>query len=348
MSVDEMREMIGGFGSQLRWAAEVDPPVLEGLEHLLVAGMGGSGISADFAAALSNRPLAVHKTYGLPAWAAGTRPQVIALSYSGNTEETLSVVEAAIKAGLTPAVVTSGGTLAEWAGRGGWPSIGVPPGLQPRAALGYLLGSLLRLLGPGVVGVTSEHLHAAAQTADTVVGPGGVGWGLAGDLAQGLEGRIVGVYAGTGLAGPVAQRWKTQINENAKWPAWYSLLPELDHNEIVSWTSLATLTRRRVGIVALRDRGEPPGVAARFAHTAEVTGGDVNWVGEVWSQGDSPLERMVSLTAMGDLVSLELAIRAGVDPVPVAAIEDLKRRLAEAAGPESRTAQSKQEIKGVM
>jgi glucose/mannose-6-phosphate isomerase len=330
MSVDEMREMIGSFGGQLRWAAEIRPPVLDGVEHLLVAGMGGSGISADFATALANRPVAVHKSYGLPVWAPVTRPQVIVLSYSGNTEETLSVVEAAVEAGLTPAVVCGGGTLGEWAENNGWPCIRVPAGLQPRAALGYLLGSLMRLLGEaGVVGVTPEHLVAAGERADAIAGPGGTGWALARDLAEGLDGRIVGVYGATGLAGPVAQRWKTQINENAKWPAWYSLLPELDHNEIVSWASLAGLTRRRVGIVTLRDRGEPPGVAARFAHTAEITGGDVTWVGEVWSQGDSPIERMVSLTAMGDLVSVELAIGAGVDPVPVEAIENLKRRLAE-------------------
>jgi glucose/mannose-6-phosphate isomerase len=147
-----------------------------------------------------------------------------------------------------------------------------------------------------------------------------------------LSGRIVAVYGSTGLTAPVAQRWKTQINENAKWPAWFSSLPELDHNEIMAWTTLSEITRQRVGIVCLRDQEEPASVVARFEHTAAITGRDVSWVGEVWSQGHSRLERLVSLVTMGDLVSLELARAAGVDPVPVEAIERLKKLLSEEHG----------------
>jgi glucose/mannose-6-phosphate isomerase len=204
--------------------------------------------------------------------------------------------------------------------------------------LGYLLGGLLHLLdAAGATSVGRRDLVAAADIADSITGEGGSGWTLAADLAHGLEGRIVVIYGGGGITSPVAQRWKTQVNENAKWPAWYSVLPELDHNEIVSWTSLASLTRDHVGIVSLRDRAEPPGVTARFRHTSEITGRDVAWVGEVWSQGDSALERMVSLASMGDLVSLELARLLGVDPVPVDAIENLKHKLTE-EGPPSMTA----------
>ena len=261
-------------------------------------------------------------------------PFVVAMSYSGNTEETLSAAESAAAQGLTPAVVTGGGTLAAWAAEYGWPSVTVPAGLQPRAALGYLLGGLLHLLNAaGATSVERRDLVSAADIADSICGEGGSGWTMAADLAEGLEGRIVAVYGGGGITSPVAQRWKTQINENAKWPAWYSVLPELDHNEIVSWTTLADLTRKHVGIVSLRDRAEPPGVTARFRHTSEITVGDVTWVGEVWSQGESALERMVSLASMGDLVSLELARLLGVDPVPVDAIEHLKRKLMEEGAP---------------
>jgi glucose/mannose-6-phosphate isomerase len=330
MSYQEMKSMIAGFGDQLRWASNLGPVSIHPSTCLLVAGMGGSGISGDFAAALAEVPVSVHKNYGLPAWVKSAQPQVVAMSYSGNTEETLSAAEAAAAQGLTPAVVTGGGTLGDWAAEYGWPTVTVPGGLQPRAALGYLLGGLLHLLNAaGATSVRRQDLLSAADTADSIAGKGGSGWTLASDLAQGLEGRIVAVYGGGGITAPVAQRWKTQINENAKWPAWHSVLPELDHNEIVSWSSLAELTRRHVGIVSLRDRGESPGVTARFRHTAEITASDVTWVGEVWSQGDSALERMVSLTAMGDLVSLELAKLAGVDPMPVDAIENLKRKLVE-------------------
>ncbi|MGH8928433.1 MAG: bifunctional phosphoglucose/phosphomannose isomerase [Acidimicrobiia bacterium] len=329
MSFEEMKAMIAGFGDQLRWAHDLPAATLPSADHVLVVGMGGSGISGDLAAALASIPVSVHKGYGLPQWASLTRPQLVAMSYSGNTEETLSAVEAGTALGLTPAVVTGGGVLADWANQHSWPALAVPAGLQPRAALGYLLGGLLLFLGAaGAASVPPAEMDAAADLADRISGDGGIGWGLASDLAEGLNGRIVLVYGGGGITSPVAQRWKTQINENAKWPAWHSVLPELDHNEIVSWTSLAELTSRRVGIVSLRDQGEAPGVTARFGYTAEITGHDVAWVGEVWSQGESPIERMVSLIAMGDLVSLELARLAGVDPVPVEPIENLKRRLA--------------------
>lgn len=329
MSFEEMEAMVAGFGDQLRWAAALKPPGLPQANHIVVAGMGGSGISGDLATVLAEVPVTVHKSYGLPVWAGSVRPQLIALSYSGNTEETLSAVQAAVGLGLEPAVVTGGGKLAAMARAEGWPTILVPSGIQPRAALGYLFGAVLKMLDAGGgLSLGDGDLKAAADRADEIGGPGGNGWGLATDLSDGLDGRFVGVYGSTGLTGPVAQRWKTQINENAKWPAWYSLFPELDHNEIVSWSSLADLTRHKVGIVCLRDADEPPGVVARFKHTAAITGGDVAWVGEVWSQGSSRLERLISLVAMGDLVSLELARRASVDPVPVEAIENLKQLLA--------------------
>lgn len=330
MSHEQMKAMVAGFGAQLRWAADLDPVPMRPTGQVIVAGMGGSGISGDFAAALADVPIIVNKSYGLPKWVQNSQPLIVAISYSGNTEETLSAAESAVDRGLTPAVVTGGGTLGTWAAERGWPIVTVPGGLQPRAALGYLLGGLLHLLnGAGATSVARGDLMSAAAMVDSITGDGGSGWLLASDLAEGLTGRIVVVYGGGGITSPVGQRWKTQINENAKWPAWHSSLPELDHNEIVSWTSLADLTRARVGIVSLRDRDEAPGVTARFRHTAEITGRDVAWVGEVWSQGDSVLERMLSLAAMGDLVSLELARSEGVDPVPVDAIENLKRKLAE-------------------
>jgi glucose/mannose-6-phosphate isomerase len=332
MSFEEMETMVAGFGDQLRWAAALEPPQLAAAKHVLVTGMGGSGISGDLASALAAVPVTVHKGYGVPVWTTAVRPQLVALSYSGNTEETLSAVREALGLGLVPAVITGGGQLAAMANVDGWPQISVPTGLQPRAALGYMFGAVLRLLQSAeAIHLQTADLLAAADRADELAGKGGNGWSLAADLADGLDGRFVGVYGSTGITGAVAQRWKTQINENAKWPAWYSVLPELDHNEIVSWTSLSELTRRRAGIVCLRDQDEAPAVVARFKHTAAITGRDVAWIGEVWSQGTSRLERLASLVAMGDLVSLELARRASVDPVPVDAIENLKRLLAEEA-----------------
>lgn len=333
MAVEEMVELVAGLGDQLRWSAKVEVPEVAPADHHLVVGMGGSGISGDLAAALSTGLVSVHRGYGLPSWVRSANPALIAISYSGNTEETLSSVEEASDLGITPSVITTGGQLGALASAEGWPLISVPGGLQPRAALGYMLGSLLRILASvGAVSLAPSDMEAAADLVNALAGSGGMGWGLAADLAAGLKGRAVIVYGASGLTAPAATRWKTQINENAKWPAWVGLLPEVDHNEIVSWTSLADMTQEHVGIVTLRDESESARVAARFAHTARLTSKSVPWVGEVWSQGVSPLERIMSLCAMGDLVSIEIARAAGIDPMPVETIEELKRLLAEESG----------------
>jgi glucose/mannose-6-phosphate isomerase len=325
-----MQRMVATWGEQLRWAGQLAWPAGPSLDQVLICGMGGSGISGDFAAAVCPKPVRVHKAYGLPAWATVSRAPVLAVSYSGNTEETLSAVEAARAAGLRLAAVGSGGRLLELARSEGWPFVEVPIGLQPRAALGYLLGGVLSLLGGwGLSSINVNHLNAAAEVADSIVEKTSPASHEVSNLAGNLQDRIVGVYGSEGLVAPAAQRWKTQINENAKWPAWWSLFPELDHNEVVAWSSLSHITRDRVAVVALRDRDEGPRVAARVRITASVVDRDVSWAGEVWSRGEHPLERIVSLAVMGDLVSLELARLAGVDPVPVDAIEELKQKLAE-------------------
>ncbi len=330
MSAEQMRDMVAGLGEQLSWAANLDVDVVPPRDEALVCGMGGSGIGGDFASVLAEvegRRVAVHKSYRLPGWASRVRPLVVAVSYSGNTEETLSAVESAIDHGLDVVAVTSGGALGVIARERGFPLVSVPGGLQPRAAFGYLLGSILRILSAsGVVADPRDALAEASALASSLAGPGGTAEGLARDLAERLDGRIVAVYGSVGITAPVAQRWKTQINENAKWPSWWAVLPELDHNEIVGWSARPDLGRR-VGIVTLRDRDEMEAVSARFRLTEEVTASQVEWVGEVYAQGETPLARMISLVAVGDLVSLELAALAGVDPVPVDVIEDLKRRL---------------------
>lgn len=321
-----MGQLIRGLGDQLRWASELETESISIPGSLIVAGMGGSGISGDLLGVMASVPVIVHKSYGLPAWASSRPPALVAMSYSGNTEETLSAVQAARNLGLEMAVVTSGGRLGEMAAAERWPLVMVPGGLQPRAALGYMLGSLLRVVGDAA-DLKGGDLGAAADLVDQITQ--GLGRDLAADLAAGVRDRIPIIYGTTGLTAPIAQRWKTQINENAKWPAWFNSMPELDHNEIVSWSSLSTLTSRHLGVITLRDDSEPDPIDARFTHTSRLTEPHVPWVGEVWSQGVSRIERVMSLCAMGDLVSLELARAGGIDPMPVPEIESLKQLLAE-------------------
>jgi len=323
-----MWEMLAGLSDQYRWAAELDPPPMPRAETVLVCGMGGSGISGDLTAAVIPSALvAVNKGYSLPGWAARLRPLVIAVSYSGNTEETRSVVEEARALELPVAMVAGGGALGDLADERDVPIVRVPTGLQPRAALGYLTGGVLRLLeSAGVTEQQTDALHEAASVVGELWGDGRTGPAgqLAMDLAEGLAGRISVIYGSSGLTAPVAQRWKTQINENGKRPAFWSVLPELDHNEIVGWSALEALTRRSVGIVLLRDREEHPQVQRRFPLTTSLISGSVPVIGEVWTQGESRLARIAGLALVGDMVSVDLAEQEGIDPVPVDVIEHLK------------------------
>jgi glucose/mannose-6-phosphate isomerase len=328
-----MWEMVAGLGAQYRWAAALEMPAVPEAKTVLVCGMGGSAIAGDVAAAaVPSAFIAVNKGYSLPGWAGAIRPLVIAVSYSGNTEETRSAVDEALAMGLQVAVVAGGGLLGDLADQRNLPMVRVPPGLQPRAALGYLTGSVVRLLqAAGVAMPQEEVLNEAADVVAELWGEGqrGPAGQLGSDLADGLAGRIPLIYGSQGLTAPVAQRWKTQINENGKRPAFFSVLPELDHNEIVGWSALEALTRRSVGIVLLRDRDEHPQVKRRFGLTSKLISGSVPVIGEVWSQGKSRLARMAGLALIGDIVSIRLAEQEGIDPVPVEIIEHLKGLLNE-------------------
>lgn len=313
------RDQLLSLPDQLRWAERQQLPEIPSSRSVLVAGMGGSGIAGDFAAVLAEeagRRLDVTKNYRLPRWVDADRPLVVAISYSGDTEETLDVVEQALERGLDVVGISSGGRLAR---SDLTHHVEVPGGNQPRASLGYLLGSLVKVLQAASVVPESDGLGEAAAVTESVYD----GFEVS-SLVDVLEGRVGIIWAGSPVTAPVAQRWKTQINENAKAPAWWSVLPEADHNEIVGWKSLQDLTSVSLAIVPLRDRDDHPRVDARFAHTRRLTAPFVTWSDEVRSRGDGPLSRMLSLAAVADLVTLELADRYGVDAESVALIEDLK------------------------
>lgn len=329
-----MLDQIRSLGDQLRWAADVEPPHIGTFSEVLYAGMGGSGIAGEYAASVAlptGTRVAVHKGYGpIPTWAIRVRPLLIAASYSGNTEETLDMVISAWESGLPVATVTTGGKLAELTAQHKWGTITVPAGLQPRAAAGYMIGAVVRLL-EGAKSVDDQRLAylEAADLADKMTAEANEAWHQAEEIAEALHGRIPIIYGGGPVSSVVAQRWKTQVNENAKIPAWYSTLPELDHNEIVGWETMPEMTRDNVGVVVLTDETDHDRVRNRIAFTRDLTKHAVPWVGEVASKGSSRLARLISLTVVGDLVSWMLADRLGVDPTPVATIERLKDLLAD-------------------
>jgi glucose/mannose-6-phosphate isomerase len=299
---------------------------------LVLAGMGGSAIGGSLALAAlgdrASRPITLVRDYALPVW---TTPDstVLCASYSGETEETLAAYEAAGAVGARRIVCTTGGSLAQSARTDGVPVIPLPGGFQPRAAVGYALVVALEVAA--LAGI-AEPLHteidvAAAHAEDLVAewGPDGPDDSLAKTLALSLHGTIPQI-AGAGLTAPIAYRWKTQINENAKLPAFSAELPELDHNEIMGWEGASELGR--FSAVLLEDCDLHPRVRSRIALTADLISDHAASVHSIESIGASRVERVVSLILLGDLVSLYLAVLAGRDPETIESITKLKSALA--------------------
>jgi glucose/mannose-6-phosphate isomerase len=298
---------------------------------LIVAGMGGSAIGGRLAlSALGprlSRPLTVWDGYGMPAWASAST-FVLCSSYSGRTEETLSAYDAAAGAGAPRIVATTGGPLAERARRDGVPVIPIPGGFQPRAAVGYSLVAALEAARlAGAAPAVHDEIEAAAQLAETLAaewGPDGAEDGLAKSLARTLHGTVP-VIAGAELAAGAAYRWKCQLNENAELPAFASVLPEADHNEVAGWAASRELGR--FSCVVLEDPQAHPRNRRRAELTAELAAAGGGPVVRVAARGASRLERLVSLVLLGDLVSLYAAVLRGADPVSTAALDWLKAQL---------------------
>jgi glucose/mannose-6-phosphate isomerase len=331
---DQLGDILG-VPDQLRdalWrvqSANLEPHDAPG--GLVVAGMGGSAIGGALARAAlgdrASRPIMVARSYELPPWATPDTT-VLCASYSGNTEETLAVYEAAGALGARRIAATTGGKLAEAARRDKVPVIPLPGAFQPRAAVAYSIVVALEVAGLCGAG---ERLHAeidvAAAHAERLVrewGPDGPEDSLAKQVARGLHGTIVQV-AGAGITAPIAYRWKTQVNENAKLPCFAHDLPELDHNELVGWEGAAELGR--FAAVFLDDPDLHPRLRQRIELTRGLIAAEAAATFRLESVGTVPTERIISLVLLGDLVSLYLAVLRGVDPGPVAMIDRLKTAL---------------------
>ena len=347
MTVDLSQESVGavdaasqledilGMPDQLRdalWRVEsANLEVDESPAGLIVAGMGGSGIGGALARAVlgdrASRPIVMTRGYALPPW---TTPDttVLCSSYSGNTEETLAVFDAAGALGARRIVSTTGGKLAEAARAEDVPVIPLPGGFQPRVAVAYSLVVALEVAGLCGAG---ERLHAeidvAAARADRLVeawSPDGPDDSPPKALARGLHGTVPQI-SGAGLTAPIAYRWKTQINENAKTPAFASELPELDHNEIAGWEGARELGS--FSAVFLDDSDLHPRTRQRIELTRGLIASRGMATFRVDSIGETRTERLVSMVLLGDLVSLYLAVLRGIDPTRVEAIDHLKQAL---------------------
>lgn len=292
---------------------------------VLFCGMGGSAIGGDLAAAALGdrltRPLLTVRGYELPSWAT-PEWSVLASSYSGETEETLACFAAAEALGASRTVVGTGGALVEAARAAGVAVVGLPGILQPRAAVAYMFAvaaeaAALAGAGPRL----HTEIDAAAgfleREADALRG-------RATEVAAALAGAAAVVY-GADLTAPVARRWKAQVNENAKLPAFFSELPEADHNELCGWAGAGEAGR--FAAVMLEDSDQHPRERRRFELTAETIAAAGAEVVRLETAGETRTERLFWATMLGDLVSVALADARGVDPLPVAAIEGFKAAL---------------------
>ena len=325
------------FPEQVAEAAKVAqgieglPPANE-VDNVLVLGMGGSGIAGDVLAAVGGPfvsvPIVVTKGYAPPSFV-GPGTLCFAVSFSGNTEETLEAAQAAAAAGARMVVVTAGGELGALAPTWQAPHVPLPTDIpQPRAALGALSVPLILLLekvglfpgASGWVDAAVEQLtvrRAALEAGDA-----------AQQIARTIDGTIPLIFGAGPLGGVAAARWKAQVNENAKAPAFTGTYPELCHNEIVGWGQHGDVTRQVFTLVELRHDEEHPQELRRFELVRDLMAEVVHDVVEVRAVGEGPLAQLFDLSLMGDHVSLHMAVQVGIDPGPIPVLDDLKRALA--------------------
>ncbi|MDQ6873516.1 MAG: mannose-6-phosphate isomerase [Actinomycetota bacterium] len=355
-----MLRQVAGAGAQVREAASAAHEA--GLARLaqdgrprsvVVAGVGGSGISGDVLAAVAGAacpvPIVVHKGYGLPRWV-GAADVVIGVSSSGTTEETLSAVEQAVSRGCSIlGVGAADSPLAELVGRAHGPYVPVPSGRMPRVNLWalsvplLLAGQALDLLslGRSDVAAAADRLDETAErcrpNSESFLNP-------AKQLAMELAGTVPMVWGTSPVAGVAAQRMVCQLAENAKYPGIAGVLPEANHNQVVTFDgrfgALAggapeeffrdrsdEPTAVRLRLVVLRDSEEHPQVVRRREASRELAHARGIAVTELVAEGDSALERLAALVGLPDFATVYLALLCGLDPTPIDAISDLKARI---------------------
>lgn len=330
-----MLKHVLSFVDQVAGTLRTRPPRLPRGRPLVFLGMGGSAIAAEIACELLYStvkiPVRVERSFLPPRWA-GRNVVAVAVSYSGSTEETLAAFDLALEQGAAGCVITSGGPLLDRARENGVPSIILPAGLPPRAAIGFLLGaSAVVMEGAGI---------PATRSLKRSIAP--VGAKLASlrpesppesNAALHVARRILRsrtvpvVYAARPLFA-AARRWRNQMNENAKLLAYSMQFPESNHNDIVGMVEHPSGWRPLP--VLLRWPGEPREVRERWEHAKRIA---MPRALEVWAPMKDEAAALIYHILVGDLASVYAAVLRGKDPTPVNPIEDLKRLVKESRAP---------------
>ena len=337
-----------GMGSQIRGLPEQCrqawdkasllklPADYSQVDKVVILGLGGSAIGGDLLRGLTaslSRPLVmVQREYNLPAWV-DEKTLVIAASYSGNTEETLSGFTQALKNNCKRLVISTGGQLTELARQNGVPVFVIEHVSPPRAALGYSLLPLLAIMQnlgfiSGEAAEVDGMVSALKMICQSWQEDSSQDHNQAKMLAARLYGKIVVIY-GAGILTDVARRWKTQINENSKQWAFFETLPELNHNAVLGYR-YPTGTADRVYVLLLRCQSLHARTLIRYKVTGELLEQNQIPFQYVDSQGGNDLKHVMSLVLLGDWVSYYMAVLNGIDPSAVPEIDLLTQRLAEA------------------
>ena len=282
-------------------------------KRLLISGMGGSGIGGKIVETLAAYEdigqVFSWNNYGVPAWMS-LDDNLICISYSGNTAETLSTAKNAHEIGCEIEVITTGGKLGDLADDNGWQKTIIEDGHQPRAALPLLLKPLLYKLNfPNIEKMVKEVSEREYQREKIE------------EIATGLFGKVPCIYTEPSLE-PVGYRWRCQIQENAKQLAFHHVIPEMNHNEIVGWTN----SNPNMIPVLIRKTNEANEIRNRF-EALKNTAWKKTRVVEIFATCESHLAKMLETIYIGDMVSIELAKLNKVDPTPVKVIENLKNKL---------------------
>jgi glucose/mannose-6-phosphate isomerase len=310
-------------------AVELAAPIPRQVRSAVVVGMGGSAIAADLARGVTDPELEISLEVGrgpsLPR-SIDKSSLTIFTSYSGNTWETLSAYDEAGRRGSVRVAISSGGELARRAESDGVPYLQLPPGLPPRAAVGYLLGGLFGVLDPFFAESNESRIRRAADRVGAMQASLSSPKGLPARLAQSVGKRTPQIYADVSIAS-LARRWKTQIEENSKRLAHFDLFPELLHNAIVGWDAQDAAGARRWAVLLIDWPGQNPAIAPAVTYLERLLKRRGVVVARAHLGAEDRIEALVTGVSIGDHLSLYLAEAAGVDPYPVEAIALMKRSL---------------------
>jgi len=327
-----MLEHVLNLGNQLKTDLEVSQGFTSiDYDRILIVGMGGSGVAGDVLKLILNKhtniDVEVRKTYNLTKNHSSTRPFCLFISYSGNTEETVSAAQDAINKNLEWSAISSGGELLELATKYNKNFVKVPTGLQPRAAFGLMTKAVINFLPNSI---KSNFLNASDDAGNylnnLIEDVSNEVFDISKNIANQIGTKTAVIYAGSELTYLVAQRWKTQINENSKSKAYVGFMPEIHHNEILSWEADQEGSKNNFILILLRGDDHKK-IDNRFEITKELIGSKVDILDVRNISSENLIKDLLHLVLIGDLVSVELANQLKIDPFNIDAIENLKKKL---------------------